>query len=98
MESPILDDAEVDKRKLLLAELQVVLAESGVESRLAGFRRLVLRYNDASLCGPSGQMNPELHVFRRDIVVTTDGASYRFRDGRIFPVSDRAAVATELIA
>jgi hypothetical protein len=96
---PILDDSEVSKRKLLLAELQAVLAESGVRSVVAGNRRLVLRYNDAHLHGPSGKTDPELHVlFRRHNVVTTDGARYRLRDGRQFPVSERAAVAAALVA
>jgi hypothetical protein len=91
--SPVLDDADAGRRKALLAGLQAALAESGTRSVLVGNHRLVLRSNDAQLHGASGRTNPALHVLDPSNVVTTDGSSYRLRDGREFPISDRAAVA-----
>jgi hypothetical protein len=93
--TPILDDAAVARRKSLLAELQAGLAGSGFECVLAGRQRLVLRYSEPPPHAPSGPTNPALHITSpAPDVVTTDGACYRLRDGREFPVTDvSAAVA-----
>jgi hypothetical protein len=97
MATPILDDAEVARRKLLLAELQAALAGPGVRCILAGRQRLVLRYSEPPPHAPSGPTDPALHVVRPlPNVVTTDGACYRLRDGREFPVTDVAAAAAAI--
>jgi hypothetical protein len=94
---PILDDDEVARRKLLLAELQAALAGSGCECMLAGRQRLVLRYTEPPPQAPSGRTNPALHIISPvPDVVTTDGTCYRLSDGREFPVSDGAAVAAAI--
>jgi hypothetical protein len=95
-EPVILDDDEVAKRKMLLAELQAVLAESGLRCVLAGRQRLVLSYSREGPHLPSGPVSPVLHIFAPPEVVTTDGACYRLQDGREFPLSDRAAVAAAI--
>jgi len=95
--SPVLDDDEVARRKLLLAELQAALAGSGFECMLAGRQRLVLRYTEPPPHAPSGRTNPALHVISPvPNVVTTDGAFFRLRDGQEFPVSDGAAVVAAI--
>jgi hypothetical protein len=58
MATPILDDAEVARRKLLLAELQAALAGPGVRCILAGRQRLVLRYSEPPPHAPSGPADP----------------------------------------
>src|SRR5271169_2691391 len=98
MAAPILNDAEVGKRKLLLAELQAVLAGEGLSCIVAGRQRLVLRYSEQPPYAPSGPTDPALHILAPPDVVTTDGVSYRLRDGREFPVSDRAAVTAAIRA
>jgi hypothetical protein len=93
----ILDDDEVARRKLLLAELQAVLAGSGVRCVLAGRQRLVLRYSEPPPHAPSGPTDPALHIVSPvPDVVTTDGASYRLGDGREFPAGNVAAVAAAI--
>jgi hypothetical protein len=44
---PVLDEHEAASRLLILAGLQVALAESGIRCVLARNHRLVLRYNDS---------------------------------------------------
>jgi hypothetical protein len=93
----ILDDHEVANRKTLLAELQATLADLGIQCRLAGRRRLVLRYAGQSPHAPSGLTDPSLFVLGRDQnVVTTDGDCYRLRDGREFPVNNLAVAAAAI--
>ena len=97
MATPILDDAEVGTRKLLLGELQAALNDSGIHCALAGRQRLVLKYTEEPPHAPSGPTDPALHVFGSDpTVITTDGVVYRLRDGREFPVADRPAVTSAL--
>jgi hypothetical protein len=55
---PILDDAEVAKRTLLLGELYAALAALGVRCVLARRHRLVLRYNDTPPLAESGPTDP----------------------------------------
>ena len=95
--SPILDDAEIAKRKDLLAGLQAALAESGIQCRLAGRQRLVLRYAEEPPHTPSGPTDPSLFVLgSASTVVTTDGHRFRLRNGRQVPVGDLAAVAAAI--
>src|ERR1700678_1272881 len=92
--APVLNDAEIAKRTILLAELKAVLAEAGVSCKIAGRQRLVPRYSQPAPHAPSGQTDVEMYVLSPPPnVITTDGASYRLRDGREFPVSDRISVA-----
>jgi hypothetical protein len=75
MATPILDEAEVDSRMMLLAELQAAIEARGIRCVLARNHKLVLRYNEASPA-PSGPTEPRLYIFvgaqRRDSA-TTDG-------------------------
>jgi hypothetical protein len=96
--SRVLDDAEVVERKLLLSELRAVLATSDIQSVVTGKHRLVLTYIDPGSYAPSGPVNPELRVFDPSNVITTDGSTYRLRNGVQIPVSDRAAVVAALRA
>jgi hypothetical protein len=87
--NPILADAEVTCRMLLLAELQAELTATGTRAVLARNHRLVLRYNDAPLA-PSGLTDPCLHIMlpAGTRTATTDGTSYRTSDGTACPVTD----------
>jgi hypothetical protein len=97
MATPILDAAEVAKRKLLLAELQAALSDSGIPCVVAGRQRLVLRYSDPPPQAPSGPTDPMLHVLgEAQDVVTTDGACYRLSDGREFSIREIAAAAAAI--
>src|SRR6266700_7965091 len=93
--TPILTKAEVSRRMLLLADLQVALAAQEIHSVLARNHRLVLRYNRVP-SGPSGMTDPQLHIFAPDgtCVATTDGTAYRLASGRQCPAADPAAAAT----
>ena len=94
---PILASSEVVKRKALLAELRAALDEAGIESRLAGRRRLVLRYTERPPHAPSGLIDPMLFVFgAAQDAVTTDGDFFRLRDGQELPVGDLAAVVAAI--
>ena len=93
----ILDDGEVAKRKMLLAELQAAMEVSGIRSVVTGNHRLVLRYNEPGP-QPSGPTDPELRVLAPASTVTTDGSTYRLRDGRTFPVSDKPAAVLAIRA
>jgi hypothetical protein len=95
--NPILDDAEVARRVLLLIKLQTNLEALGVRCVLARNHRLVLRYNDSPLA-PSGLTDPMLHIFAPDAkqVATTDGACYRLSAGQEFPVGDPAVTAAAI--
>ena len=95
---PTLEDGEVVKRKLLLAELKAALAESRIPSVVAGRHQLVLDYTDPGSYAPSGPVDPELRVFNPNNVITTDGSTYRLRNGTQIPVSDCAAVVAALVA
>ncbi len=94
---PILAEAVVAGRMLLLAELQAALAAQQVGSVLASNHRLVLRYS-AIPCEPSGLTNPQLLIFGPDGTGTasTDGISYRLPDGAEYPAADPAAAATAI--
>jgi hypothetical protein len=95
--TPILDDSEVGQRKLLLAGLQAALAASDIPFVFAGRHRLVLRSSQQGSQGPSGPVDPALFILgRAPTVVTTDGACFRLKDGREFPVSDIAAAAAAI--
>ncbi len=92
---PILAQAEVARRMLLLAELQGPLAAIGLRSVLARNHRLVLQYNCIP-SGASGMTDPQLHIFAADgsDVVTTDGRTFNLASGGQCPASDPAAAAT----
>lgn len=92
---PILAEAEVSRRMLLLTELQAALAADGVRCVLARNHRLVLQYN-AIPCHPSGLINPQLHIFAPDgtDIATTDGKTYSLASGGQCPADDPAAVVT----
>lgn len=92
---PILAQAEVARRMLLLADLQAALAAQGIRSVLARNHRLVLHYN-GSPCGPSGLTDPQLHVLtpERTVIATTDGTTYSLASGAECPTDDPAAAAT----
>jgi len=92
--APILPEAEVTRRMLLLAQLQTSLAGLGVRSVLARHHRLVLQYNRVP-SGPSGMTDPELHIFLPEATdtATTDGSTYRLAGGRQCPAGDPAAAA-----
>jgi hypothetical protein len=95
--TPILDDAEAARRKLLLAELQAALAQSSVRCLLAGRQRLVLRYSESPPHAPSGPTDPALHIVSPvPDIVTTDGTSYRLKDGRELPVGEVATVVAAM--
>lgn len=96
--APILDEDEVQRRKMLLAELQAALMALGIQGVLASHRQLVLRYNDPPPLAPSGPTSPTLHLFGPDgaRVATTDGTAYQVDDGRTFPISDPAAAAADI--
>ena len=95
----VLDEAEVAKRRMLLTELQAVLATSGIRCVVAGRQRLVLRYSEPPPHALSGPVDPALYVLSpAENVVTTECACYRLRDGREFPVTDRVAVAAAIRA
>jgi hypothetical protein len=88
-----LEGGEVMKRKALLAGLQAALSEAGLECKLAGRRRLVLRYSEPPPHAPSGPTDPVLFIFGpAPDAVTTDGHLFRLRDGRELPADDLAAV------
>ncbi len=92
---PILAEAEVERRMLLLAELQGLLAALGIRSVLARNHRLVLQYNRVP-SGPSGPTDPQLRIFAPDgtDIATTDGRTYSLASGRQCPANDPAAAAT----
>jgi hypothetical protein len=52
--TPILDDAEVASRTVLLTDLRAALAGFGVRSVLVRRHRLVLRYGEKAPLEPSG--------------------------------------------
>jgi hypothetical protein len=93
--APVLDDAEADSRRLLLARLQAALANLGIQSTLARKHRLVLRYTDG-VAGPNGLTDPQLHVFAEDrqAKITTNGTIYQLDGGQELPASDPTAAAT----
>ncbi|HVB46066.1 MAG TPA: hypothetical protein VNF47_25620 [Streptosporangiaceae bacterium] len=93
----ILAEAEVSRRVLLLAELHAAFTALGVRCVLSRKHRLVLRY-EAGLCGPSGPLDPHLHIFTDGgtEVATTDGAVYSLASGGQYPVDDPKAVAAKL--
>jgi hypothetical protein len=95
---PILSEAQVSRRMILLAELQAALETLGIGCVLARRHRLVLRYNDPPPLAPSGPVSPTLHIFTPGGTRTagTDGTTYRLDDGREFPVADAAAAATSI--
>src|SRR6266567_3044223 len=74
---PILTQAAVERRMLLLAELQDALTDLGVRSVLARNHRLVLQYNRGP-SGPSGLTEPQLYIFASEgiDIATTDGSTY----------------------
>ena len=92
---PILTGPEAARRLLLLSDLQTALAGLGIRSVLARTHRLVLR-PPAAPCGPSGQVNPQLHIFTPagTAVATTDGTAYHLASGQDCPAADPAAAAT----
>lgn len=94
---PILAEAEVCRRMLLLSELQAALAALGVRSVLARNHRLVLRYGGGP-CEPSGLTNPTLHILRPDCaaIATTDGGTYRLSSGQEYSADDSGATATAI--
>ena len=95
----VLAETEVSQRVLLLAELHAALAAWGIRCVLARKHRLVLRY-DVARCGPSGPVNPELHIFAADSadIATTDGATYSLASGGRYPVDDPAAAAAAVLS
>lgn len=100
-DTPILESDEVDRRMLLLSELQAALHGLNVTCYLARHQRLVLLYNQAPQ-PPSGLLDPVLHVYptaggRHAHHVTTDGACYRLGKKK-YPVSDPAAAADAICA
>lgn len=94
---PILDEPEVTRRVLLLAELQGALAAHGVRSLLVRNRRIVLRSAGTGL-ERSGPTDPQLHVYTADAteIVTTDGTLYEFSAGPAHPAADPQAAAASL--
>lgn len=95
----VLAKDEASRRVLLLAELQAAFTALGVRCVLARKHRLVLRYNQGP-CGPSGPVNPELHVFAGDgtDIATTNGATYSLASGGQYPADDPAATAAVVLA
>jgi hypothetical protein len=94
---PVLEDAEAERRRLLLARLQSVFLELGIECMLARNHKLVLRYSDGA-AGPNGLTDPALWVFLPSgtVTITTDGADYQLDDSREFPVADTSAAAAAI--
>ena len=92
--TPILAQAEVTRRMLLLAELQGALEAQEIHSVLARNHRLVLLYNRVP-SGPSGMTDPQLHILAPDgtDIATTDGTTYRLASGQEYPAADPAAAA-----
>jgi hypothetical protein len=92
--TPVLENTEAERRRLLLAELQTALAGLGIHSTLARKHRLVLRYSDGA-AGRNGLTDPQLFVFAESgtTTVATDGSVYKLRDGQEFPAADPAAAA-----
>lgn len=93
--TPILAQAEVARRMLLLADLQAALAAQEIHSVLARNHRLVLQYNRVP-SGPSGPTDPQLHIFTPGgtDIATTDGSTYNLASGEKYPADDPAAAAT----
>ena len=93
--APVLDDAEADSRRLLLARLQAALADLGIQSTLARKHRLVLRHTDG-VAGPNGLTDPQLYVFAEDgqAKITTNGTVYRLSGGQELPAAEPTAAAT----
>lgn len=91
---PILAGPDAVRRLQLLADLQAALAGLGIRSVLARNHRLVLRPPTAPT-GPSGQVNPRLHIFTPDgpAIATTDGTAYHLTSGHHCPAADPAAAA-----
>lgn len=91
----ILSQAEATRRMELLAVLQAALETSGIRCRLAGRRRLVLRYAHGPY-EPSGMTNPQLNIFvpGGTEVATTDGLLYRLRSGAELFAEASSAAAT----
>ena len=90
---PILAEAEADRRRGLLAELQDALAARSIQSVLASRRRLVLRALDP--WGPSGRTDPQLHIFipGQPDIATTDGTSYSLSNGAKHAADDPVRAA-----
>ncbi len=92
---PILSDVEADRRSLLLGELQVALAERGVQALVARHHRLALG-SATRYVGSSGRTDPEPHIYVPDgatVKAATDATVYRLDDGAEYPVNDPAAAA-----
>ena len=94
---PILAEADVCRRMLLLSELQTALEAQQVRSVLARNHRLVLHYS-TSPCEPSGLTNPQLHIFgpHRTDIAATDGTTYTLASGSEYPAADPAAAASAI--
>ncbi len=99
--SPILDAAEVIRRKSLLGALYVALTEAGVRCVPTSRRRLVLeKLNQTAPLRPSGPIDPVLwfHITDEHMgKVTTDCAVFRLDTGRLdddqeFPIGEVALV------
>lgn len=94
---PILGEAEVQRRVLILAGLQSELDVLGVRAVLARNHKLTLRYNVPGP-QPCGMTDPVLHVFGPSGMrkATTDGSCFRIDSGEEFPVDDPAGTATRI--
>jgi hypothetical protein len=90
-----LTDEEVDRRKVVLIQLQDALADQGFESVLVGRHALTLRSHGRGPAQPSRPGDPELHVVGagRHRIVTTDGRHYRLGDSRMHPADDPRGAA-----
>jgi hypothetical protein len=86
---------EVDRRKVVLIQLQDALAAQGIESVLVGRHALTLRSHGHGPAQPSRPGDPELHVLGagRHRIITTDGRHYRLRDSRMHPADDPRGAA-----
>lgn len=93
--TPILAQAEVTRRMLLLADLQAALAAQEIRAVLARNHRLVLQYNRSPF-EPSGLTDPQLHIFTPDgtDIATTDGTTYSLSSGEKCPADDPHLAAT----
>jgi hypothetical protein len=96
-----LTKAEVGHRKVILGLLKDALAAQRITSALAGRHTLVLcsEARPGEEWGPTVRAaDPQLYVFGDGgtDIVTTDGESYRFASGRIYPAADLSAAAQAL--
>jgi hypothetical protein len=93
---PILGEAEVERRVLLLARLQAALAERGVQAVAGRHQRLALGVATGNGSGPT---DPRLYIYAPDGVTvraSTDGIVYRLDGGEQYPVTDRALAAAAI--